>query len=276
MLRQGIKFSLRPTWLLLGGLIVLNVMAMGVDAFVFTRDGIAVGGTAMVERPQPQRDSRANILRGFRPGGTQPATTGPPVQERRQPPTIQEPQRPGETNALRLRPFGPYQRSWVGVSLYVTSFFALLGASTAMVFLWPQRLRRLKETMKTGWKGIMRLALIGFLGYGVASIFITLSGLVIVGLPLAFLIMLGLVLVTLAGLVAVSLTVGSRLAKLGKTNVTSPLFQLILGVLLLFPISIVPFIGWLVVGGLSCLGLGTILLTRFGSEEGWSLAALQE
>jgi hypothetical protein len=113
------------------------------------------------------------------------------------------------------------------------------------------------------------------MGYLAALSFIFLLAVGLVGAPLALLVLLGLVVLTVIGLVTTALALGHWLARrVGASQ--SPLAQLALGILVLFPASILPFLGWLVAAVLACYGLGAILLTRMGSGEPWSLQALKE
>ncbi|MDP2728674.1 MAG: hypothetical protein Q8P59_14190, partial [Dehalococcoidia bacterium] len=98
---------------------------------------------------------------------------------------------------------------------------------------------------------------------------------VVSGLPYAVLVLAVLAVLTAVGVTAVALALGRWLSSLVGA-VASPLAQLLLGVLLVFPLTVLPYVGWAAAAVIASLGMGATVLTRLGSGRSWSLRALEE
>jgi hypothetical protein len=72
------------------------------------------------------------------------------------------------------------------------------------------------------------------------------------------------------------LVVGSGIRTQLRVTPASPLADLAVGMLAVFPLTLVPAFGWVVLGLLIVIGTGAVIATRFGSSTGWSLAPLAE
>ncbi|MBI4299521.1 MAG: hypothetical protein HY677_00165 [Chloroflexi bacterium] len=180
-----------------------------------------------------------------------------------------------ETRHLLLRPFGLHRPGLPGVWLYIGSVIAWLAAMGIVLALFPGRVRVLRRSFEGGWQRLAQAGLAGAVGYLFLGALGFLMMLIIVGVPLVLLLVMAAALGTLLGLVAIGVALGGWLADRAGCSSPSPLLNLFLGALLLFPISLVPFIGWPVVGLLAVIGFGAALLTKFGSEGGWLLETSQ-
>ncbi|MBI2887180.1 MAG: hypothetical protein HYY02_08220 [Chloroflexi bacterium] len=184
------------------------------------------------------------------------------------------PRREQQTTAI-LTPFGLYSSGVTGVALAMLSLATLLALGAATLYLAPERLRVLRENLGTSLRHRLRLGAIGLLGYLVGLLLILILAVLVVGLPVALGLVVLLAAASLAGWVAVSLVMGSWLRERLALGVASPLSDLALGTLLLFPLSLVPLLGWALVLLVSSVGFGAILLTKFGNQHGWSLDPLE-
>ncbi|MBI2911733.1 MAG: hypothetical protein HYY05_06290 [Chloroflexi bacterium] len=173
-----------------------------------------------------------------------------------------------------VRPFGLHPSGLEGIAFSLSSFAALLSASVALSFLAPGTLARLRVPLVRGPRSLARTAVVGILGYLFCGAWALLLAGHFVGLPLAVLLLAGLLLLTLVGLVAVSLSLGVALGRMGGWRPHSPLYDLAAGLLVIFPLSVLPYVGWVTTGLAAVLGFGALLTTRFGTGEGWSLAPL--
>ena len=174
-----------------------------------------------------------------------------------------------------LTPFGVYQPGPVGSGLMLLSLCVLLLGSGMTLYLMPHRLRVLRDTISTSWHRRLRLSSMGLLGYLIAILLMFILITLMVGLPFAVLLLLALAIVTFVGLVAVSLALGGWLSLRLSLPVRTPLAHLSLGTLVLFPVGLIPLLGWVVMLAISFLGFGAMLATKFGTLEGWSLDPLQ-
>jgi hypothetical protein len=98
---------------------------------------------------------------------------------------------------------------------------------------------------------------------------------VVVGLPLQLLVIGVTATLVVAGLAAAVLLVGGFIRRLGRWSQPSAVLEIVSGALVLFVIGFIPIVGWVVVGASAMIGLGAIVVTRFGSVQGWSFGALE-
>ena len=178
-----------------------------------------------------------------------------------------------------VRGIGPFESLRMGFSpvlgLIWFGFRSLLLAAVAVlvVMFWPQ------PTERTGRTAIAQPILgggLGLLTIVVGPILLLVLAITILLIPVS---LIGIVLLLVAGLfgwIAVGLEVGKRLAEAFKWELQAPaaagmgtlVLTLVVGGLGLFPC-----VGWLAPFLVASIGLGAVMLTRFGSREYASGAA---
>ena len=178
--------------------------------------------------------------------------------------------------AAILTPFGMYRSGFVGVGLALLSLCTLLSAGGLTLYLQPRRMRILRDALRAPWYRTLHFGLIGLLGYFLSLLVLFILVTLVTGVLFGVLLLLLLTSVTFLGLVAVSLSLGLWLKHRLALPASSPLADMSLGMLLLFPLGLIPLLGWVLVFAAASVGFGAILLTKFGSEKGWSLDAFQE
>ena len=205
-------------------------------------------------------------------------TTGGPQQ-----PIISFPTRRGDVTELRvnlrpraalLTPFGIYSSGGAGFGLVILSFGILLLGSIVTMYMAPQRLRVVRDAVTVSWQQRARLGGVGLLAYLSGFLLTVVLTSLVIGVPVAALLLLVLVLGVFLGFVAVSLAIGGWLTECLNLAARNPVVHMAVGILLLFPLGLIPLLGWALVLIISSLGFGAILATKFGSEEGWSLDPL--
>jgi len=112
---------------------------------------------------------------------------------------------------------------------------------------------------------------LGLLTAVVAPLVLIVVSLTIIGIPVALLTALALIVTWAFGMIAIGTEVGERLAKTGKADWALPV-SAALGTFLLTLIvngvgKVVPCVGWLLPFLVGLVGLGAVLLTRFGSHR---------
>lgn len=267
----------RSVWPLVAGLALFNILVIIVMAFSVPYDGPTV---TLAPALRLERRATGGIGGHY---SLLPPFSNPAVEPRgdadRRPMPPTEPrgdagQRPRpQIRDYFLYPFGVHQKGWTGVGLYVTSLVVMLGLCAAVLHLPPQRLLLMRDVVGIGWGHALRSAVTGLLGYALVAGMVVLLTVLIVGIPLAVLTVLACILLSVFGLVTASLVIGRGLTRAFVGGRSSPLVDLTAGILLLFPLSIVPLAGWLIIAIATSLGFGAILLTKFGGEEGWTLQA---
>jgi len=112
---------------------------------------------------------------------------------------------------------------------------------------------------------------LGLLTVIVAPLALLVVSLTIIGIPVALLAILAIVTAWAFGTIAIGMEVGERLAKMGKADwalaVSAALGTFILTLIVHGIGKLVPCIGWLLPFLVGVIGLGAVLLTRFGSQS---------
>ena len=91
----------------------------------------------------------------------------------------------------------------------------------------------------------------------------------IVSIPLALIVLLGLLVAWILGSVAIGWMIGEQIVQALTTRQptrNTRYLQVIVGLIALALLSSLPFIGWLISIGTGLLGLGAVLLSRFGTR----------
>jgi len=114
----------------------------------------------------------------------------------------------------------------------------------------------------------MRSTAAGFLGMLATVVLCIAFAVTLIGIPVAIFLAVLAVVAACAGMAVVGTVIGAALP-LEKAK-QRPLLQLALGVAILWVLSLVPVLGFLVLLILGSAGYGAVLMTRFGrpSEEG--------
>jgi hypothetical protein len=152
------------------------------------------------------------------------------------------------------------------VLTYLFQSFVLAGLAVLLVMLWPAATERVVGAMverpiTAGGLGLLTavLSLPTFLILVITICFI----------PVAMLLVLLLIIAGIFGWISLGLEVGRRLARALDQQI-QPVLAAGIGTLVLslvaFGIGFVPCVGWLASFLVGCLGLGSVILTRFGSQ----------
>jgi hypothetical protein len=156
---------------------------------------------------------------------------------------------------------------WFGFifDVFKAIFVALAVAALGLliVLFWP------KQTEKVG-QAILVAPLpsggVGLLTAVVAVALMVLLAITICLSPIALLLGVALLAAGTFGWAAVGLLVGRRLLEAFKVKVITPLMAVAAGILLLSLLGAIPCLGALVVIVAGCVGLGAVVLTRFGTQ----------
>jgi hypothetical protein len=155
-------------------------------------------------------------------------------------------------------------------------FSTLLLAGVANLYLFPARIRNMGRALGLGWTKLIQILLVG-LGIGFL-LFVFAVGAVMARITFPFTILAALVLFFLSvwGFATAAYVLGRYLMRKAGWGHFSPVIDVALGLLLLLPLMRIPFAGGIVMIVYVGLGLGLVIVTRFGSDESWSLISLLE
>jgi hypothetical protein len=154
--------------------------------------------------------------------------------------------------------------SWLFAILSIILYLGLLILAILLVILIPKPLRVISDNVarnpyKTGFWGLLGLILVVPL-----ALLLTISviGVVLVPLEISIAIAGGLI-----GFIAVSRLVGHRIFVVLKKPEQTYMRETIWGVTFLWFVGWVPYVGWMLKVFVILLGLGGVLVTRFGTHE---------
>ncbi len=162
---------------------------------------------------------------------------------------------------------------WLGgVTLHLASLLTLLPAGFLVLYAMPARLGRIIGALGGGWRQWLRLVGLGLAAGLLALAFGVLSVLTIAGPPISLTLIALTYVGSLIGLVAVSLPLGRWISRRWGLAEQPPPVDLLAGLLGLFLISLIPFLGVAILAAAALLGLGATIQTRFGSSTLWTLS----
>jgi len=140
---------------------------------------------------------------------------------------------------------------------------ALAALGLLVVLFWP------KQTEAVG-QAILAAPLpsggVGLLTAVVAAALMVLLAITICLSPVALLLFVATLAAGLFGWIAVGLLVGQRLLEAFKVKGITPMIAVVVGILLISLLGAIPCLGVLVVIVAGCVGLGAVVLTRFGTQ----------
>ena len=176
---------------------------------------------------------------------------------------------------VQVGPFGPHPAGGRGIVAAAASFCFLYLASVLVLFIFPRRLRLARDGLMGGWGNGLRLFGIGGLAAIAAALLTILGSFAFVAFPVSLLVLAGLLLAVWGGMVAVALAIGRAISRRAGLPTSSPVFDLTVGILIVFTLGRIPVAGWIFVALLAALALGIVIDSRFGAGGPWSLAEFQ-
>lgn len=96
---------------------------------------------------------------------------------------------------------------------------------------------------------------------------VILLGLTIIGIPVIPLLFLTYIIAGFLGLIGCSLLLGDKLAELVRFRTKSLMGSLVIGLIVLALLRLIPVIGGLITFAIGLLGLGAVIVTRFGTTQ---------
>lgn len=134
---------------------------------------------------------------------------------------------------------------------------------TAFISLFPEHVMFVRTTAA---QKARRSLLLGFLSLLLAPVVLIVLIALIIPIPLAILIAIGLIAAWTLGTIAIGWLVGEMIMRAIAPRHNTRLAQVSVGLTALVLIGSLPYIGWIVSLGAGLLGLGAVLLSRFGTR----------
>ncbi len=153
--------------------------------------------------------------------------------------------------------------SWIFAIVSLSIFLGVLLVTILTIFLIPKSVRLISAAIKekpfkvTAW-GLSGLVLVVPLAVLLA---ISVIGIVLIPLEMAVVLF-----AVILGFIAVSQLVGRKLFTVLKRHDQSLMRETIWGLIILWLIGWIPYVGWMIKMCAIVIGLGGVLLTRFGTN----------
>jgi hypothetical protein len=154
--------------------------------------------------------------------------------------------------------------SWIFAIVSVSIFLGVLLLTILTVFLIPKPVRLIASAVREKPFKVTIWGLAGLVLVIPLAVLLAISVVGIVLIPLEMAIVLCAVLV---GFIAVSQLVGRKLFTILKRQDQSMMRETIWGLIILWLIGWIPYVGWMVKVCAIVIGLGGVLLTRFGTNQ---------
>jgi type IV secretory pathway VirB2 component (pilin) len=155
----------------------------------------------------------------------------------------------------------------------LASFFAMFLSGVIILYLFPRHVIKMSAGFDRPSE-LIRQGLLGFLAHILAAIGIISATLSILSAPLAIGLFVLVFLTGFAGVIAFSLNIGSwLLSRTEWLGYPHPL-SIGLGLIILFALSNLPFIGIFFIISFACIGLGAAISSRFGNDQSWNINSI--
>jgi len=151
---------------------------------------------------------------------------------------------------------------------------ALILIALAVLVVFPDRARSAVQRLEERHGPEIALAA------GVATLLLTLAALLLLRFTLVFLVLIPVLIavavaVAIFGIACIALSIGRLIQHRLGMGATHPLLASLAGTLVVFDLAVIPYAGLFALAALAIAGLGIAVVTRFGSETGWSFAGLK-
>ena len=150
----------------------------------------------------------------------------------------------------------------------------LIFIALAVLVVFPSRARSAVSHLESRNGPAIALAA------GVATLLLTMAALLLLRFTLVYLVLIPVLLafavaIAIFGIACIALALGRQLERRLKLPRAHPLLISLAGTLMVFDLAVIPYAGVFALAALGVAGLGLAVVTRFGSETGWSFADLR-
>ena len=156
---------------------------------------------------------------------------------------------------------------------FLSNGAALVLLALGVLLLFPNRARVAVERLEGRHGTEIALAA------GVATFLLAVGAVALLRFTLLFLAVIPAVLVlalaaAIFGLACIGLAIGRLLQRRLHMGPAHPMVAAVAGALVVFDLAVIPYLGAIALAGVAIAGLGLAVVSRFGSESGWSFSNL--
>jgi hypothetical protein len=157
--------------------------------------------------------------------------------------------------------------SWVFAVISIAIFVVILVLALLIAALLPKPVIIVSEAIR---KNTFKVILCGILGLVLIAPLALLLTISVVGIALIPLEVIVVVCSVLLGFIAVGQLIGAKVLRLFRRTESGIVRETFWGLVILWLIGWIPYIGWMVKAIAIVLGLGATLVSRFGTHRGWA------
>jgi hypothetical protein len=177
-----------------------------------------------------------------------------------------------------LRITSPFRRGSISplqaLRALLSNGAGLIFIALAVLVVFPTRVRSAVQRLES--RHGPAIALVA----GVATLMLTLAALLLLRFTLIYLVLVPVlvaiaVAVAIFGLACIALALGRQLERRTPLGRAHPLVVSLAGTLIVFDLAVIPYAGIFSLAALAIAGLGVAVVSRFGSETGWTFADLR-
>lgn len=161
--------------------------------------------------------------------------------------------------------------SWIFAMISLAIFIAILVVAMLTVALLPKPVRIVAEAITENTFKVVLCGILGLVLIAPLALLLTIS---VVGIALIPLEMIVVVCSVLLGFIAVGQIVGRKALSIFRRANPGALRETFWGLIILWLIGWLPYIGWMIKALAIVVGLGATLVTRFGTYQGWKCPPL--
>ena len=159
--------------------------------------------------------------------------------------------------------------SWIFAVISLSIFLVIMVLALLIAALLPKPVRIVSEAIHQNTFKVILTGILGLVLIAPLALLLTIS---VVGIALIPLEVIVVVCSVLLGFIAVGRIIGGKVLRLFKRPNPGIVRETFWGLLVLWMIGWIPYIGWMVKALAIVIGLGAVLTTRFGTHRGWKCA----
>ncbi len=156
--------------------------------------------------------------------------------------------------------------SWVFAVISLAIFLVIMVVALLIAALLPKPVRTIGEAIAESTFKVILCGLLGLVLIVPLALLLTVS---VVGIALIPLEVIIVVCSVLLGFIAVGQLIGGKVLHLFKRPNRGMVRETFWGLIVLWLVGWIPYIGWMVKAVAIVLGLGAVFITRFGTHQGW-------
>lgn len=156
--------------------------------------------------------------------------------------------------------------SWIFAIISLAIFLVIMVLALLIVALLPKPVRVVADAISENTFKVVLCGLLGLVLIAPLALLLTIS---VVGIALIPLEVIIVVCSILLGFIALGQLIGRKVYQLLKRPNPGMIRETFWGLIILWLIGWLPYIGWMVKAVAIVIGLGATLVTRFGTHRGW-------